>query len=240
MINVVIVEDEIFFREKYQQIVNKIKLKLKVNITIHSFSRYNEELENIINSDLENKIYIFDIELSSMLGTDIARFIRKKDKKSLIIFITCHYDKYMKELLTSTLLYLRYISKLDNYLEILEETLITAITEIDCDHIITVETLDINYYINVEDILYIYTYDRINHIITPYNDIPCRNRTIKSFIDTLPQNFELSHRACLVNLRKIDYINRKEKIIYMKNGLAIDLLSKQNMKNIIEKLKYFN
>lgn len=235
MINIIIVEDNIQFNEHYQNVVAKVERQIKVDIKIYSFLDYNKDFQKIMNSNIENKIYIFDIEASSDTGINVTRQIRKNDKKSLIIFITAYFNKYMQEMISQSLLYLKYINKGSNYCNILENTLIKAITEIDMEHIIFIETSAINYYINVDDILYIYTYNRINYIVTNYLQISCR-RTIKSFIDTLPSNFELSHRACVVNLKKIDYIDKKNKIIYLKNGQTVDLVSKQNMKNIVDKL----
>lgn len=240
MINVIIVEDNEIFNKEYCDIVNNIKKELKININIHNFFDYDESFKKIMNSDIPNKIYIFDIEAKSDNGISIASKIRNRDKKSLIIFITSFYHNYKTDMINKMLMYLKYINKKDDYKNILSNTLIKAINEIDQDHIINIEGLESNYYVEVEDILYIYTYERVNYIVTYYDEIPCKSGTIKAFLKILPSYFEQSHRACIVNLKQIININKKDHIIYLRYNKNIDLLSKMHMKRIIEKLKGIN
>ena len=236
MVNFIIVEDNLYFNKKYQKIIDEVKDNLQIGMNKHIFFDYDDDFKNIVKENLPNKIYILDIETESNSGLLIAREIRKYDKHSLIIFITAFYDKYTVPILNSMVGYLKYINKLENYKKELKDTLTIAINEIDFEHFISIETLNTNYYIDIEDIFYIYTYNRVTYIATNSNEIPCGNRTIKSFSNKLPGYFAVSHRACIVNIKKIDHIDKKQLIIYFKNGMSLDLLSKDHMKEILEKL----
>lgn len=236
MVNFIVVEDNVYFNQKYQKIVDDVSDKLQINSNKYIFFDYDNNFKETIKKNLPNKIYILDIETKSNSGIIIAREIRKYDKQSLIIFITAFYEKYTSSMLNSMVGYLKYINKANNYEHELKETLLIAINEIDFDHFISIETLNINYYINIEDILYIYTYNRVTYIVTSNNEVSCGNRTIKSFIDRLPEYFVISHRACIVNIKKIKRIDKKELIIYLKNDILLDLLSKDHIKDITNKL----
>ena len=236
MVNFIIVEDNLYFNKKYQKIIDEVKDNLQIDMNKHIFFDYDDNFKNIVKENLPNKIYILDIETQSNSGLLIAREIRKYDKHSLIIFITAFYSKYTTPVLNSMVGYLKYINKAENYQKELKETLTIAINEIDFEHFISIETLDTNYYIDIEDIFYIYTYNRVTYISTLKNDTPCGNRSIKSFSEKLPSYFAISHRACIVNLKNIEHIDKKNLVIYFKNEKSIEFLSKDHMKEIIDKL----
>lgn len=236
MLNFIIVEDNIYFNKIYQKIIDNVCNTLQIIMNKYTFFDYNKNFHETIKHKLVNSIYILDIETPSCNGLDVAREIRKYDKQGLIIFITAYYEKYTSPILKSMIGYLRYINKSDDYQKELEETLLIAINEINFEHFIFIESLNTNYYIDIENILYIYTYNRITYIVTDQNEVPCGNRTIKSFIDKLPFYFTISHRSCIVNLKKIKYVNKKELIIYLKNNMALELLSKDHIKDITQKL----
>ena len=236
MIDFVIVEDNSYFNNVYQKIIDEVADILRISINKYAFFDYDNDFKRTIKQNLHNSIYILDIETHSNSGITIAKEIRQYDKHGLIIFITSYYEKYTSPILKSMIGYLRYINKSDDYQKELKETLLLAINEIDFEHFISIETLNTNYYIDIEDIFYIYTYNRVTYIVTNNFKVSCGNRTIKSFLETLPGYFVCSHRSCIVNIKKIQNIDKKELIIYLKNNTLLELLSKDHFKEIIKKL----
>ena len=85
MINIIICDDNKKDLTRISKIVksffNNIEYKL------HLFNDYDDNFNFIVNSNLENKIYILDIEVNERSGIDAARYIRNKDYKSYIIFL---------------------------------------------------------------------------------------------------------------------------------------------------------
>ena len=87
--------------------------------------------------------------------------------------------------------------------------------------------------IKFEDILYIYSQNNKNIIKTINNEISV-SKSLDFLLSRLPKNFVRSHRACIVNIKKIIYI--KNKIIFS-NGEEINLLSRTYKNIVIESYK---
>lgn len=87
MINFIVCEDNPIVLEKNIKTINNLMFSNNLEYKIYSFTDYNSELQDLINNNLDNKIYILDIELEDSSGIDIARKIRKNDWSSLIIFL---------------------------------------------------------------------------------------------------------------------------------------------------------
>lgn len=116
MINFIVCEDSEIILERNIDVINKVMFNNNIEYRIYKFQSYNEELKKIINNQLENKIYILDIELGSDSGIEISRDIREKDLTSFIIISTVH-SEYIPYALKSKLLIFDYVSKLSNYNE---------------------------------------------------------------------------------------------------------------------------
>lgn len=128
MINFVVCEDNKIILQKNMDIINKTMFKNNSDYRIYPFTEDNNALQEIIKKNLENKIYILDIELENVSGIDIAREIRKNDKESIIIISTT-YVEYLPHTIKSKLLLFDFISKFDNYEESLSNAINKAISQ---------------------------------------------------------------------------------------------------------------
>lgn len=91
MLDIIIVEDEIFYQEKIKKIIRKSLCNLLEQVNIEIYTAFNSDLEKKIKDLSKRTIYILDIELkNSISGIEIAKHIRKKDWNSEIIFLTSH------------------------------------------------------------------------------------------------------------------------------------------------------
>ena len=126
MINFVVCEDNKIILQKNIDIINKTMFKNNSDYRIYPFTEDNNALQEIIKKNLENKIYILDIELENVSGIDIAREIRKDDKESIIIISTT-YVEYLPHTIKSKLLLFDFISKFENYEENLSNSINKAI-----------------------------------------------------------------------------------------------------------------
>lgn len=232
----VVCDDEKFFREKINEIIDKIYMKNDEYYHVNLFDKFNKKFENMIN-DGNKKIYILDIEIQdSISGIDIARKIREKDWDSTIIFITTHAELGY-EALKAQIMLLDFISKYDNFEKHLETTIRKAITKINRDNVLKFNFDGLSYIIHLEDILYIVkeTVDRKCLIKTLYNEIEV-NKSLSYFMDNLDDRFVLSHRSCIVNKDRITKVDWKNNIIYFNDGITIDLISrerKKELKNVV-------
>jgi len=92
MTNIAICDDDFFTREKISRLLKPLSLKFgKINCTY--FRDGTEVCKFYEKACLQNyfDIIFMDIEMKSVNGINAAHFIRRFDKRALIIFITNHY-----------------------------------------------------------------------------------------------------------------------------------------------------
>lgn len=114
MINFIVCEDNKIILQKNIDIINKTMFKNNENYRIYQFTNNDKKLQELINDDIGLKIYILDIELENISGIDIARKIRSKDNKSIIIISTT-YVEYLPFALKNKLMLFDFVSKFEDY-----------------------------------------------------------------------------------------------------------------------------
>lgn len=62
MINFIICDDNEFFLMEIYNIINDFCLSKKINFKIYAFNNYGSEFYDIMRKELDNKVYILDIE----------------------------------------------------------------------------------------------------------------------------------------------------------------------------------
>ncbi len=127
MINFIVCEDNKIILQKNIDIINKTMFKNNINYRIYQFTDYTSNLDEIIKSDMDNKVYLLDIELNNSSGIDIARDIRQKDTESIIILATT-YVEYLPHTLKNKLMLFDYLSKFEDYEKNLSKSILRAAT----------------------------------------------------------------------------------------------------------------
>lgn len=238
MINFIICEDNDFFSKRYCDTIDKVMMKNNLEYKKHIFFDADDDFCHIINENIPNKIYILDMVLPKTDGIEIAEKIRKTDLESLIIFITLYYDDYENDVITGNSMFLKFINKSSDYQKLLEETLENAIKTKN-NKILTINTKDTIYRFNPTNVTYI-NYDKnsrktyINFIYN--NKIPC-NLTLKKLQKLLGKNYILTKSCCIVNVEQIYNIDKVNKVITFNNGIQINMLSKNGLKQLLEYIK---
>ena len=230
----VICDDEKLFRSKVRKIIEKIYMNNDEYYHINEFEKFDKKFSKLINDDCP-KIYVLDIEMKDdVSGIDIARMIRANDWESIIIFITSHNELGF-EALKAQIMLLDFISKYDDCENNLRKALKKAISMVNNKKTVTFKSEGISYIIHINDILYVVKdpIDRKCIIKTTYNTIEV-NKTLAYLRSVLNDNFYMSHRSCLVNIDKIIKIDWTNNIIYFKNGVTIDLISRDKKKGLKE------
>lgn len=232
--NFVICDDEVSFRKKTVNAINKTFIKSSEEYYIKEFSKFDKEFEKIIKNKTP-KIYILDIEIKdSISGIDIARKIRNSDWESVIILVTSH-NELGYQALKAQIMLLDFISKYDSCEKNLMDTLETAMELVKEKRVLKFEYNSVSYIVHYNDILYIErdTVDRKCIIRTAYTSIPV-NKTLNSLQNELGNKFYLCHRSCLVNTANVERIDWKNSIIYFANGQTIDLIARDRKKGLKE------
>lgn len=232
MINFIICDDEKPITDSVKKIVTNVMFKNNIEYKIHVFHEYNNDFYKIVKSELENKIYILDIEVGKKSGIDIAKLIRKNDWDSTILILTSHYELEFLAYKSKILLF-DFISKFDLYDKKMNDTINFCVNNKLNDNKLVIKTNRKIEQINFSSILYI-TYDnyiRKTKIITKNEEYET-NEPLKEISKRLKGNFVSTHRACIVNLNNIKTIDTKNKIITFVNDTKTELLSRNHIKDV--------
>lgn len=233
MINFIICDDNEFFLMEIYSVVSNFCLNKGINFEIHVFKSYNNEFFDIMNKELDNKVYILDIETPSGNGIDIAKKIRNKDLNSFLIFISSYTAKYVNQAVSSDTAFIGYISKKKNYHEELLKKLKKIFKFGFQKNIIRFKDQGIIYTFDMRNIIYIEADSKKRRsIIHTQNGNTEVRLTLKKLKQILDYRFEYSHRSCIINHEHVFYIDTVVKIIKFKNGITTSLLSDSFIKKI--------
>lgn len=228
----VVYDDHKEFRDAIEKIIKSLE---KDDIVIKKYNSYDEKLKQEIKTK-QKKIYILDIEVpNSISGLELARKIRMTDWESIIIMVTSH-NELGYEALKSQIMLLDFISKFSpTWKTNLKLAIKKAITKLDENPVIVLETPNIVYRIYTDDILYILR-DPVERKckIKTINDEIYYPINIKDLKELLDDRFFLSHRSCYVNLTQIKKVDFKISRIYFNNNDYVDYLSRDKKKELKE------
>jgi len=232
MIHFIVCDDNEHVVDFNTTAVSRATMPFDFNYNIHTFKKYNESLNKIINDPSGIKIYILDLELPGKSGIDIVREIRKVDWDSIVIILTSH-DELEFKLLKEKLLIFDFISKFDNYSEKLEETLKLIISKITNKKIISFKSNKELHHLKLDNIYYVYRDNALEKtvIVTEDNRYTIRE-SLQSVISKLDLRFCQSHRACYINKDRVISIDFKNNIIYFDNNISTDYLSRNYKKEL--------
>ena len=232
MINFIICDDEKAITNIVKDTITKIMFKTNIEYKIHVFNSYNNEFNKIIKEDLENKIYILDIEVEKKSGIDIARKIRINDWNSIILILSAHNELESLAYKSKILLF-DFISKFDLYDKKVAETIMTCVNQLVKEDKLKIRVNRKIEQIHYNNILYI-TYDSFNRklkIVTKTKDYET-NMTLKCIKEQLKGKFVYTHRCCIVNLSNVRTFDFANKTIVFTNNETIDLLSRKYIKEV--------
>ena len=232
MVNFIICDNEKTITESVKSIITKTMFKTNIEYKTYTFNDYDKEFDKIINTNLENKIYILDIEVGSKSGIEIAKKIRNKDWNSIILILTAHYElEYLAY--KSKILLFDFISKFDLYDKKMTDTINVCVNNVLRDDKLKIKVNRKYEQIEFSNILYL-TYDSYNRklkIITKEREYETIS-TLKEIKKKLKGNFIYTHRSCIVNMKNVKTIDFINKIITFTNKTSIDLLSRRYIKEV--------
>ena len=228
MINFIICDDNEFFLMEIYSVVSNFCLSKKIRCEIHVFKSYNNDFFEIMKKELDNKVYILDIETPSGNGIDIAKKIRNKDLNSFLIFISSYTADYVNQAVSSDTAFIGYISKKQNYHEELLKRL-KKIFRLGFQK----NVIRFKYTFDMRNIIYIEADSKKRRsVIHTQNGKAEVRLTLKKLKQILDYRFEYSHRSCIINHEQVFYIDTVVKIIKFKNGMTTNLLSDGFVKKI--------
>lgn len=233
MINFIICDDVKQYREMVEHIVVSYMMKNKLEYRTHVFKDYDSDFLKIVESKLSFKVYILDIETPTRSGIDIARLIRNKDVDSVLIFLTGHQE-LGHVVMKNDFLFLSYINKFDDCEKRLTKSLDKALQMFKIKSVIRFKDNGVVYTIPQDDILYI-TRDSVERkciIVTDYSEFHV-GKNLAELEEEVNDNFIKTHRACLMNKKRILSFSKSQKEVVFDNGTTSDLISTRFDKELI-------
>ena len=202
---------------------------------ISRFTKYDKELEKIISNKFEQKIYVLDIEMDEISGLEIASEIRESDGKSVIIFVTLH-PEFQNDIFYSRLLALDFISKDGFWESRFQSTIKYAIKKENSNRVLAFDYNHNSYRIPFDSITYIEKVQSspkciINTIDEKKFEIAI---PIGKLEEKLGYGFFRTHKACIVNIEKIENVIYAENKITFVNGDYTYLLSDRKKRQLRE------
>ncbi len=235
MINFVILEDNKLHMKNTEKIIIKYMMKNKFEFEISMFEKETPELIEIINKNEQNNIYILDFELPNTNALDISRKIRKNDWVSPIIILTAHGGMAF-ESFKQRLQILDFISKQYQASKNLVELFDICIKQLKISKSLKFTYNYIDYNIPFEKILYIYrdTVERKIIIVTNTKEYKIR-MSMKKIKELLSKDFKFCHKACIINIVRVESYDWKNFVVTFDNGFTTNLISKTHKKEFAQR-----
>lgn len=225
MIDFIVCDDSFEIRQMVNDIITKYMMKNQIHYKIHMFEDYDNNFIKIVKKNMSFKIYILDIEVPSRSGIDVARIIRNNDVNSIIIFLTGHQE-LSSVVAEKDFLFLTFINKFNNCEERLYSSIDKAIKFLNYKKTIEFKDAGIIYTINIDDILYVLR-DSVERKCLLYTDYSVFKigKSLQEIRNMLTDNFIQTHRACLVNKKRIACYDKNNRIIIFDNGVSMNVVS---------------
>ena len=231
MVNIIICDDVVSDVNKIEKLVRDYFKNLEFKI--YKYYDFDKNFLKIVNLDLENKIYLLDIETPSMSGIDVARIIRKNDYSSVIIFLSGH-DDLSRIVAKKNIMCLNFINKFDNAKNNLKHSLDMALSIVGKKRRVKLCSKGIVYNIDIDSILYI-TKETIsrNTIVVCDNNTYYVKMSMKNVIEELSNDFIQVHKACYINKNRVSKIDYKSLEITFDNNDSTNLVSTKYIKGMV-------
>ena len=235
MLNFIVVEDNNSQREKMKKIIIKYMMRNDIDYDVLEYNDLTTDLINYINDNHYDNIYILDYELPTSDALDISRLVREEDWTSPIIINTVH-GKLAFETFKQKLQILDFLDKSDTeeheYFSVFDVALKVFKKK---PNLLKFRECYKEYSISMDSILYIYrdSYIRKLVIVTDHGEYFI-TRNVKDMLKLLDNRFKITHKACIVNMERVEALLWREGIVKFENGMQIDMLSKTHKKEIME------
>lgn len=222
----------------------------KISFDIKSATSYDQAVDYLNENNLDGGIYFLDIELKndtkSDTGFDLAEFIKEKDKRAQIIFITSHDDLSLVtfERRLGPVDYIVKSPDINKLRRRVVKTIEVAIANLEKSNYMKELTFSykvgrqiIN--VNLDDVIYITTTSVPHKLLLV--ETAGRAQFIGSIQDYLEKNplLEKISQSCIANPKNIKLIDLPHHKVIFKNGHE-ESFSRTNVKHMAQLIKKYN
>lgn len=222
----------------------------RIDFSIESATSYDEAIGYLSENNLDGGIYFLDIELGGNTeydtGFDLAEFIKERDNRAQVIFITSHDDLSLVtfERRLGPVDYIVKSSDSDKLRRRIVNTIEVAINNLEKDNYMKELTFSykvgrqiIN--VNLDDVIYITT-TSVPHKLLLVETIG-RAQFIGSIQDYLEKNplLEKISQSCIANPKNIKLIDLPHRKVVFIND-HVERFSRTSVKDMAQLVKKYN
>lgn len=234
VINIIGVDNNDNFRKHEKDLLLEIQKDEGIDFKISLFKEYDQSFFQELQHS-ENNILLLDIITKENDGIEVLRQIRQNDKRSLAIFVSGHEKTYGKKILKDTLDIYTFITKDINFDKEFKQKIKLALKERELNQFIQVyDEKNTATLIPIDTILYISTELRKMKITTNDDKVFYTNTPLHKLLKQLGTDFASCHRSCIINLRRVQRIDKTNRIIYFDNQNSTNCVSRDKIKKINE------
>ena len=196
--------------------------------------------DELLLSDNLMDILFLDIQMSGRNGMETARELRKKDKRTIIIFVTAAEEYVFQAFDVGAFHYI--VKPIDN--EKFVEVLCGAVEELEDKNLydkphdekhLLINNGGVHIKVKIDDIIYAEVFNRI--VVIHKMDETIEYYGKMSDLETLAgDSFFRPHRAYLINFKYVEKYDSTT--IYLEKGTA--LMAKQNYSEFVKKYMKYN
>lgn len=215
MLRVCICDDDVFTRTSLSKMVTAYSFQNNVDFEIEQY----DSPRKLLDSPGQFDIIFLDIEFGEVYdGIGIAKMLRKKGDRSILIFVTSHTDMSIKGYEAEAFRFVVKPLSYDRISAILNSCMARLLRSLT----IKIKSHDGADLIKTDNIVYILSESRKRLIYLENDKTKSTWQTLKELYDVLPhRQFQYVQKSYIVNLDKV--ISISNNIITMANGEAISL-----------------
>lgn len=240
MVPIYICEDQPEILKQLEKSIRNIIMIEEFDFNIVLATKSPEELLHCLKNQRTKGIYFLDIEFpkDSMNGFELGKEIRKLDSRGFLVYVTTH-NELLPETFTYQLEALDYILKDDpirlnhhikRALSTIQNLLSNELSE--TRELFTVESASRILHIPVDTIEYFETtYKKHNVALITSDQYIEFHGSLTQIEERLSSGFIRTHQSYLVNRSKIQHIDKKRRLILLKNG-GTCLVSRNKLKKL--------
>lgn len=220
MIEIILVDNDERNYLTLKKIISKLDFLYSQKLIVRWYKTYSKELDNIINNIERKKIYLINI------CYNLANHIRNKDYRSELILLGKTYKKWVKNIFD-------FIPNIYSYPKQILMDIKEILDNYYIGNMFLYQNSKYSLRIYYDSILYIYhdTTERKTVIVTDKNTYYLR-KSLNDISNLLDNRFKKVHRACLLNICRVQKFNWAQNYFVLDNGLNVNLLSKKYRNNI--------
>ena len=220
MIKIVLIDNDERNYLTLKKIIGKLDFLYSKNLVIKWFQSYTSELAATINENEVKKIYLIN-NTYELNQKNLANQVRTKDHHSELILLGKTYKKWINNIFD-------FIPNIYQYPKKIWTDLKQILDSYYIGNFFFYTNSKMSLHIYYDSILYIYrdTIERKVVIVTDNNEY-ILNISLNEAKQLLDGRFKQAHRACFLNICRVQEYNWANSYFVLDNGNKISLLSKK-------------